>query len=146
VNGQPDKSDSNTITRNVIGPHVGSEPIQALAGVTGTVVTRNRINRAGVHYTGQIVGAIFHTGNGGRDSANVIFNVSGTDNGVYIETSLTGWGQNTRTTADTITGTNVTGYGYRVGGGSKATTRIDCSGVVTGFTGYSTMSPVCSAP
>jgi hypothetical protein len=132
VNGVPDRTDNNTVSNNTIGPNIGSEPIQTITGTTGTIITGNHIDRAGRGYAGSGA-SIFVVGNSAIVNSNVITNVSGTDNGVYVETTWSGWGQNNSFANNTITGSGVSGYGFLVGNSSKATTTIRCNNVVSGF-------------
>jgi hypothetical protein len=137
VNGQPDRTDYNTISDNIIGPNIGSELIQIDEGTTGNVVTGNQLNRAGRGYAGSGA-SIFVIGNGGQYSGNVITNVSGTDNGVYVETVLSGWGENNSFDNNTITGSGVSGYGFKI---RSTTNTVDCSNDVTGFdSGFSNIA------
>jgi hypothetical protein len=136
-NGQPDQTDYNTISDNIIGPNIGSELIQIDEGTTGNVVTGNQLNRAGRGYAGSGA-SIFVIGNGGQYSGNVISNVSGTDNGIYVETILSGWGEDNSFDNNTVTGSGVSGYGFKV---RSTTNTVKCSNEVTGFTsGFSNIA------
>jgi hypothetical protein len=137
VNGQPDRTDYNTISDNIIGPNIGSELIQIDEGTTGNVLTGNHLDRAGRGYAGSGA-SIFIIGNEVVASGNVITNVSGTDNGVYVETILSGWGENNSFDNNTLTGSGVAGYGFQV---RSTTNTVKCTNVVTGFTsGFSNIA------
>lgn len=145
----PDRTDSNTISHNTIGPNLGSEAIDVKDGTTGTIIVGNHYNGNGTSSAN--TGAwVMIAGDGVRDSAN-----TGTKaplNGYYIEqialyagASTEGypWGQNNRFVFDTLDGVGATGKGFLVGNGSKATTVVKCSNVVSGFALYSNLSPSC---
>jgi hypothetical protein len=137
VNGQPDRTDYNTISDNIIGPNIGSELIQIDEGTTGNVLTGNHLDRAGRGYAGSGA-SIFIIGNEVVASGNVITNVSGTDNGVYVETILSGWGENNSFDNNTLTGDGAAGYGFQV---RSTTNTVKCTNAVTGFTsGFSNIA------
>jgi hypothetical protein len=126
----PDKSDYNTITRNIIGPNIGSQMIDVKEGTTGTVITRNRYDGAGMSLSTLNNDAWVNAyGNGVKDSANVGFNGRLRD-GYKVQTLVTGWGQSNSFQYDTLDGGNSSGYGYSVG---SATNMVECSNVVSGF-------------
>lgn len=144
--GVPDKSDSNEVYQNTLGPDIGSDCYDIKEGTTGTRVWGNHCTTKML--TPGTLAFAHHFGNKGYDSANVFINpdvASSFDfpNGLYVETTVTGWGQNTRIVADSLFGDSAPGKGVLVGNGSKATTVLKCSTEVSGFALYSNLSPVC---
>lgn len=151
---KPDKSDSGTISHNVVGPGIGSQMIDIKDGVTGTRVIANRYNGAGRRDTTSGSWAVI-VGNWTFDSANVGINPTTSNkfpNGYYIEqvALLNGaspeggpWGRYNKFMFDTLSGSGAPGKGFLVGGGPKPYTTIKCSNKVSGFALYSNMSPTC---
>jgi hypothetical protein len=124
---QPDRSDSNVVRNNRIGPNIGSDMVDVKAGTTGT----------------RIAGNIFD-GRGSRDEQRAWVIVKGND--VVVEGnrgtlsplhgfevgSEEGWGQRAvfrNNHADLRGGA---GYGIRIGSGGRETAIVRCDNVALG--------------
>jgi hypothetical protein len=142
----PDRTDSNTVTKNYIGPNVTAEMIDVKEGTTGTVISGNHFDGAGRSAgTLNLVSWIVLFGNGVKDSANTAINQP-IQHGYKIEldNGLPGWGQNNSFQYDTLYGGGASGYGFWFGGVDKSKQVVKCNNVVTGFSGG--LSNVACAP
>jgi hypothetical protein len=130
VNGVPDRSDSNTVMGNTIGPNIGSEMVDVKEGVTGTVLQGNSWVGGGQSLsTTNLVSWVVIFGNrttvtGNRGQKALL-------HGYKVEnpTGVSGWGQYTTFQNETLDLSGASGYGIWVGV-PKATTTISCNNIV----------------
>lgn len=137
VSGQPDHTDNNTVSNNVIGPNIGAQMVDVKEGTTGTIVSGNTFNGTGgsinqdawINAYGNSVRVLNNTGTTARQ------------HGVKVEMLVTGWGQSNVFHGNTWTlGGSATGYGFRVGGGTTGTTVVGCDNTVSGGLGFSNVA------
>jgi hypothetical protein len=124
---QPDRSDSNVVRNNRIGPNIGSDMVDVKAGTTGTLVAGNTFDGRGSR-TEQRAWVIVK----GNDV--VVENNRGTVSPLHgFEVgSEEGWGQRAlfkNNYADLAGGS---GYGIRIGSGGRETAVVRCDNVVVG--------------
>jgi hypothetical protein len=129
---QPDRSDSNTVTGNVIGPNIQAQMVDVKDGTTGNALIGNRYDGAGQSLSVLNNDAWVNIyGNNVRDSANVGINGHLRD-GYKVQSLISGWGQYNTFQYDTLDGGGSSGYGFSVG---PTTNKVMCSNIVTGFSG-----------
>jgi len=89
--GLPDRSDSNVVRKNVIGPYLGAEAVDIKDGVTGTVVDSNTFNGLGGSLsTPNLNSVVIVIGNNNTVEYNRLKNALRW--GFEVEQLLTGWG------------------------------------------------------
>ena len=136
-NCQPDKTDSNQVTRNVIGPNIGAQMVDVKEGTTGTSVSGNSFNGLG--------------GSADQDAwVNVYGNYSlvtgntGTIaqlHGVKIKSLVTGWGIFNVFHGNSWNLGGAAGYGFFVEVGAPAATiELGCDNtVINAGSGFATV-------
>jgi hypothetical protein len=114
----PDKTDNNTISNNVIGPNIGAQMVDVKEGTTGTIVSGNTFNGSGGSVSQDAWVNVY-----GNQSQ--VLNNTGTTaqlHGVKVEMLVTGWGAYNAFHGNTWNLGGGAGYGFRVGGGTPAST------------------------
>ncbi len=129
--GQPDRSDSNRVVKNVFGPGITSENIDIKSGTTGGVISGNVLSGTG--YVAGFSSAApvwvsvkgnYYTvaGNSGSDSYRDGFEVK-------VLGEAPGWGNQNVFSSNTAN-VDGPGYGFRIGSGTTGNV-VRCSNVVT---------------
>jgi len=115
TNNLPDKSDSNTVMNNHIGPKVSAECIDLKEGTTGGLIYGNTFNAEGI--TGANSGDSWMDvkGNGYLIESNVGTNPKGSvlADGFQVHCAVDGWGCNNVFKNNTCT-VNADGYGINI--------------------------------
>jgi hypothetical protein len=132
----PDRSDSNVVRLNTIGPGIGAEAVDIKEGSTGNVVANNIFNgRNSPHMLQWVV--VFGNDATVRDNRAEV----APRHGYYVERVVEGWGERARFINNTGDLAGGSGYAFRVGNYPKATVNLDCSNVVTNATlGFSNVT------
>lgn len=132
---QPDRSDHNVISNNVIGPGVGAEDIDIKEGTTGGLVTGNTLNGRGM--------------TGGRSWIDVkgsswtISNNMGRhtpQDGFTVSLAVPGWGNN-NTFVRNDANVRASGYGFYIQSGTTGNRVAPNNVVVRAGDGYSNIKP-----
>jgi len=136
-NCTPDRTDSNTVTHNIIGPNIGAQMVDVKEGTTGTIVSGNTFNGAGGSVNQDAWVNVY-----GNQSQ--VLNNTGTTaqlHGVQVETLVTGWGAYNAFHGNTWNLGGAMGYGFRVGSGTPASTvDLGCDNtVVNAGSGFATV-------
>jgi hypothetical protein len=126
----PDRSDSNMVVGNTIGPNIGSEMVDLKEGVTGTVLQNNVFDGRGQSLnTLNLVSWVVIFGNrtsviGNRGQYAIM-------HGYKVEnpTGVTGWGQNTVFHGNTVDLSGAPGYGFWSGYADQGTV-VGCDNTV----------------
>ncbi len=136
-NCEPDKTDSNTISRNTIGPNIGAQMVDVKEGTTGTIVSGNIFNGSGgsTHQDAWI---------NVYGNKSVVSGNSGTTaqlHAVKVEMLVSGWGAYNVFHNNTWDLSGGAGYGFRVGGGTPASTvDLGCdNNVLNADSGFATI-------
>jgi hypothetical protein len=134
---QPDKTDSNQVTRNVIGPNIGAQMVDVKEGTTGTSVIGNTFNGLGGSVDQDAWINVY--GNYSRVTGN-----SGSTaqlHGVKVKTLVTGWGIYNVFHGNSWNLGGAAGYGFLVGAGApSATIELGCDNtVINAGSGFATV-------
>jgi uncharacterized protein YjdB len=128
VSGTPDRTDNTTVRNNIIGPNIGAQMVDVKEGTTGTIVSGNTFNGLGSSVNQDAWVNVY-----GNQSQ--VLNNTGTTarvHGVKVETLVTGWGAYNVFHGNAWDLRGATGYGFRVGGGTPASTvDLGCDNSVT---------------
>lgn len=115
TNGLEDKSDSNIVINNTIGPNITAECIDVKEGTTGGIIRGNKFNSTGI--TGANSGDSWMDvkGNGYLIESNTGFNPKGSvlKDGYQVHCAVDGWGNNNIFKNNTCE-VNASGYGINV--------------------------------
>ncbi len=115
TNGVEDKSDSNIVINNTIGPNITAECIDVKEGSTGGIIRGNKFNSTGI--TGANSGDSWMDvkGNGYLIESNTGFNPKGSvlKDGYQVHCAVDGWG-NDNIFKNNICEINADGYGINV--------------------------------
>lgn len=137
---QPDRSDSNQVIDNVIGPNVTAEHIDAKEGTTGGTIQGNRFDGNGLVQTRDWIDSWVEINGNGYTVRDNQGRVSPRD-GFQVMVGLAGWGNDNvfaGNTADVRAG----GFGFRVDAARTTGNRIACDNqVLAAAAGFS--SPPC---
>ena len=114
-NGVEDKSDSNKVVNNTIGPNITAECIDIKEGTTGGIIRGNKFNSTGI--TGANSGDSWMDvkGNGYLIENNTGFNPKGSvlKDGYQVHCAVNGWGNNNLFKNNTCE-VNADGYGINI--------------------------------
>ncbi|HEU4587396.1 MAG TPA: hypothetical protein VFS11_02025 [Gemmatimonadales bacterium] len=126
VNGQPDRSDSNTVRGGKFGPNIATEMVDIKDGSTGTVVQNNSFDGTGYSsnaaaWVNAYGNSSLITGNTGRVTRQ---------HGYKVEQLTSGWGNNNVFRDNTIDLGGATGYGVYVGAAPSGNV-IGCDNTMT---------------
>jgi hypothetical protein len=115
TNGLPDRSDSNEVLENVIGPGVAAECIDIKEGTTGGLVRGNHFNAQGISGANAADSWIDVKGNYWRIENNVGYNPAGSVllDGYQVHVAVDGWGNYNEFKGNTGA-VNAAGYGILV--------------------------------
>ncbi|WP_165871423.1 chondroitinase-B domain-containing protein [Flaviaesturariibacter flavus] len=115
TNGDPDRSDSNQVLDNIIGPGVAAECVDIKEGTTGGLVRGNRFNSDGISGANAADSWIDVKGNYWRIENNVGFNPTGSAllDGYQVHVAVAGWGNYNEFKTNDCT-VNAAGYGVMV--------------------------------
>jgi hypothetical protein len=135
---QPDRSDSNAVIENVIGPDVTAESVDAKEGSTGGIIQRNTFNGRGMVRSQSWVDAwVEIAGNGYTVSDNQ--GSASPHDGFQVVVVATGWG-NDNLFSRNIAEVGADGFGFRLNSKGSGN-RVTCDNVVraatAGFTNVS---------
>ncbi|RYZ24537.1 MAG: coagulation factor 5/8 type domain-containing protein [Chitinophagaceae bacterium] len=113
TNGSPDRSDSNQVLDNEIGPGIAAECIDIKEGTTGGIVRGNRFNSEGITGANYADSWIDVKGNGWRIEHNEGVNPAGSVlvDGFQVNVAAPGWGNDNEFRGNRCT---VNGRGYGV--------------------------------
>ncbi len=115
TNGLEDKSDSNSVIENIIGPDVAAECIDIKEGSTGGIIRGNKFNSTGI--TGANSGDSWMDvkGNGYLIEGNTGFNPKGSvlKDGYQVHCAVDGWGNDNIFKNNTCE-VNADGYGINI--------------------------------
>jgi len=127
-NCQPDRTDYNQVTRNIIGPNIGAQMVDVKEGTTGTIISGNTFNgTGGSAYQDAWVNVY---GNSSVMSGNR--GTTARQHGIKVETLVSGWGKYNVFHSNSWNLTGAPGYGFRIGGGTPASTvDLGCDNTVT---------------
>jgi hypothetical protein len=125
TNGLPDRSDSNTVLENHIGPGLAAECIDIKEGTTGGIVRGNHFNAQGISGANAADSWIDVKGNGWRIESNTGFNPAGSAllDGYQVHVAVDGWGNYNEFKGNNST-VNAAGYGILVKLTSSAGTAV----------------------
>jgi hypothetical protein len=122
--GQPDRSDSNQVVNNVIGPNVTGEHVDVKEGTTGGIITGNSFDGTGMTAAYSWIDV--------KGNEYVVSGNTGTTSrrdGFQVHVAYAGWGQNTVFHGNTADVRNL-GYGFRVAVGALGNV-VGCDNTVT---------------
>ncbi len=115
TNGFEDKSDSNIVINNTIGPNITAECIDVKEGTTGGIIRGNSFNSTGI--TGANSGDSWMDvkGNGYLIESNTGFNPKGSvlKDGYQVHCAVDGWGNN-NIFKNNSSEVNADGYGINI--------------------------------
>lgn len=124
TNGNPDKSDSNLVLNNKIGPNVTAECIDIKEGTTATIIRGNNFDATGITGANGGDSWIDVKGNYALIENNMGTNPGGTIfiDGYQVHCAIAGWG-NYNEFKNNQSAVNASGYGFNVQlSGSNGTT------------------------
>lgn len=125
--GAPDRSDSNAVIGNVIGPHVTAELVDAKEGTTGGVITGNTFDGIGMARSQPWVDSwVEINGNDYLITDNT--GTSSPQDGFQVMVGLQGWGNGNvfeRNAATVAAG----GFGFHIGPGASGNV-VACNNLV----------------
>ncbi|OQP60616.1 coagulation factor 5/8 type domain-containing protein [Niastella vici] len=122
--GNPDKSDSNQVLNNHIGPNVAAECIDVKEGTTGGLVSGNYFDASGITGANSADSWLDVKGNYYNIDGNTGYNPSGSVlvDGFQVHCVYSGWGNYNVFTNNNCT-VNASGYGFNIQlSGSNGTT------------------------
>ncbi|RYZ00171.1 MAG: coagulation factor 5/8 type domain-containing protein [Chitinophagaceae bacterium] len=135
--GAPDRSDSNRIVGNVIGPGVAAECIDIKEGTTGGLVQGNRFDATGIQGANAADSWIDVKGNYWLITGNTGSNPAGSRllDGYQVHVALDGWGNYNEFKGNT-SAVNAAGFGFLVkltsSNGTAVGNKVYADNVVTG--------------
>ncbi len=137
-NCNPDRTDSNKVTRNIIGPNVSAQMVDVKEGTTGNIISGNTFNGTGA--SGYQDAWINVYGNRAQVTSNT--GTTARVHGTKVETVVSGWGKYNQFHGNKWNLAGGTGYGYRVGGGTPASTvDLGCdNSVLNAKSGFATVA------
>ncbi len=115
TNGVEDKSDSNKVLNNTIGPNITAECIDIKEGTSGGIIRGNKFNSTGITGANSGDSWIDVKGNGYLIESNTGFNPAGSvlKDGYQVHCAVDGWG-NFNIFKSNVSEINVDGYGINV--------------------------------
>ena len=115
TNGLEDKSDSNSVIENRIGPDVAAECIDIKEGSTGGIIRGNYFNSKGITGANSADSWIDVKGNGYLIETNTGINPKGSvlQDGYQVHCAVEGWG-NDNVFKNNVCEVNASGYGFNV--------------------------------
>jgi hypothetical protein len=125
--GQPDRSDSNQVVNNVIGPNVTSEHVDVKEGTTGGIISGNTFYGSGMTYSDAWINV-----KGNRYTVSGNKGTKANKDGFQVHIAVSGWGQyNTfrSNTADVQGGE----HGFHIYSGAPGNI-VGCDNVTTNAT------------
>jgi hypothetical protein len=130
--GLADRSDSNRVRGNVIGPYLGSEAVDIKDGVTGTVVDSNTFDGLGGSLsTSNLNSVVIVIGNNNTVAYNRLKNALRW--GFEVEQLLTGWGYRNVFRGNVLDMSGARGPGIFVGTTAvRSSTVVKCDNSVIG--------------
>jgi len=137
TNGVADRSDSNLVFNNKIGPGVTAECIDVKEGTTGGIIRGNYFDATGITGANSGDSWIDVKGNNTLIENNIGTNPGGTifKDGYQVHCAVAGWGNNNLFKNNVCT-VNATGYGFNIQlSGSNGTTtgnKVYTTNTVTG--------------
>jgi hypothetical protein len=136
-NCQPDRTDSNRVTRNIIGPNIGAQMVDVKEGTTGTIVSGNTFDGVGASVNQDAWLNVY--GNHSLVTGNT--GTTAQLNGVKVETLVSGWGAYNVFHSNMWNLKGGSGYGFRIGGGTSASTvALGCdNSVLNADSGFATV-------
>jgi hypothetical protein len=124
-NCEPDRSDSNVVRNNTLGPKIGAQMVDIKEGTTGTVVVGNTFDGRG--QSPSMTEWVLVLGNDAR-----VMNNRGSvtyKDGYRVAQGVTGWGQRAVFSGNSSDLTGGTGYGYNIGSNPAKSVRYECTNV-----------------
>lgn len=126
-NCKPDKTDSNQVLRNVLGPNIGAQLVDMKEGTTGTIITGNTFNGAG----GSSYQDAWVNVYGNRSTVSGNTGTTARVNGTKVQTVASGWGTYNVFHSNKYNLGGGSGYGFLIGGGAPASTSaLGCDNTV----------------
>jgi hypothetical protein len=127
--GQPDRSDSNSVIDNVIGPAVTAEHVDAKEGTTGGIISGNTFDGRGIARSQPWVDSwVEINGNGYLISGNT--GSSSPLDGFQVMVGLAGWGNENRFERN-VADVGAAGFGFRIDGSASGNV-VTCDNIVEG--------------
>jgi hypothetical protein len=135
--GNPDRSDSNQVLNNHIGPGVAAECVDVKEGTTGGLIRGNNFDATGITGANSADSWIDVKGNYYNIDSNIGFNPAGSllVDGYQVHCAYSGWGNYNVFTNNNCT-VNAAGYGFNIqlsgSNGNTVGNKVYTNNTVTG--------------